>query len=300
MAVSKQSREAPTPGADVAGRERVAVRRILRVDDGGGRADDDALTAEEPLEIRIGELPIAVVMRTPCDDFELAAGFLLTEQIVSGPADLAAISYCPTAEPPNLENVVDVRLAAGVEFDREAVQRNFYASSSCGICGKASIAAVLRGAEPLPVRFQVDRSILGGLSGRMRQAQQVFERTGSLHAAALFDPAGELLVLREDVGRHNAVDKVVGSYVVRNATLPPACVLMVSGRASFEVMQKAHAAGIPFVAAVSAPSSLAVDLACDAGMTLVGFLRDRSFNVYAGAERISGVTQPQQVHSREG
>ena len=268
-------------------RDRVVNREITRIRDGVAINDSDALTAEEPLEIRIGDTAISVVMRTPRDDFELAAGFLLTEQIISGPADLSTISYCAAAEPPNRENVVEARLADDVDFDEGRLRRNFYASSSCGICGKASIEAVVQQLPPLEVSFQVPEPVLYALGERMRGGQDVFDRTGSLHAAALFDVDGELLVLREDVGRHNAVDKVVGSYLVRNRTPPQEAILMVSGRASFEIMQKAHAARIAFVAAVSAPSSLAVDLGSEAGMTLVGFLRDRSFNIYAGADRVA-------------
>jgi FdhD protein len=268
------------------GGARFVQRQIVRIADGSEKADTDALTAEEPLEIRIGDAAIAVVMRTPGDDVELVAGFLLTEQVISSPADLATISYCATAEPPNQENVVDVRLAPRIEFDQEKLRRNFYASSSCGICGKASIEAVMQNAPYVETEFHVRTETLSGLGDKLRRGQEVFAQTGSLHGAGLFDVDGELLVVREDVGRHNAVDKVVGSYMVRNRPLPEAAILMVSGRASFEIMQKAHVARIPFVAAVSAPSSLAVDLSREAGITLVGFLRTGSFNIYAGAERV--------------
>ena len=266
--------------------DRVSRRSIVRILDGEATDHTDAVTSEEPLEIRIGETAVAVVMRTPRDDFELAAGFLYTEQLISAPSDLATISYCVTAEPPNQENVVEVRLATGIEFDPEQLRRNFYASSSCGICGKASIDAVIQDAPRIETKFQVRSDVLVGLGDKLRHGQEVFAQTGSLHGAALFDADGELLVIREDVGRHNAVDKVVGSYLVRNRTLPEAAILMVSGRASFEIMQKAQVARIPFVAAVSAPSSLAVDLGREAGMTLVGFLRESSFNIYAGADRV--------------
>ena len=249
--------------------------------------EDDPVTVEEPLEIRIGEESIAVIMRTPCHDFELAAGFLRTEGLIASPRELGAISYCSAAEPPNEENIVEVKLAAGVEFDMEILRRNFYASSSCGVCGKASIEAISCQAPELIGEFTVSPAVLYGLGDRMRQAQDVFEQTGSLHAAALFDKTGELLVLREDVGRHNAVDKLVGYYTLRNQSIPAESLLMVSGRTSFEIIQKAWMAGIAVVAAVSAPSSLAVDLAGESGMTLIGFLRGQGFNVYAGQQRIA-------------
>ncbi len=266
--------------------QRVTQRPIRRFRAADQMAADDCVTVEEPLEIRVEETPIAVVMRTPCDDFELAAGFLCSEGLIQSPQELGAISYCTAAEPPNEENIVEVKLAAGVVFDRQRLQRNFYASSSCGVCGKASIEAITCEAPVLKGDFTVPLAMLYGLGDRMRQAQDVFEQTGSLHAAALFDPAGDLLVLREDVGRHNAVDKLIGHYALRNQPVPTKSVLMVSGRTSFEIVQKARMAGIAVVAAVSAPSSLAVDLAREAGMTLLGFLRGRGCNVYTGEERI--------------
>jgi FdhD protein len=247
---------------------------------------EDLLTVEEPLEIRISGQALAVLMRTPREDFDLVAGFLYTEGMIRRPQDLGALSYCPTAQPPNLENVVEAQLSAGVEFDLERFRRNFYATSSCGICGKASIEATRSQAPALGGTFRLRREVLYGLDEKLRQAQAVFARTGSLHAAALFDPEGELLVLREDVGRHNAVDKVVGVFVRAGRSLPDRALLMVSGRASFEIVQKALMAGIALVAAVSAPSTLAVDLARESGMTLVGFLRGQGANVYAGAERV--------------
>lgn len=265
---------------------RFAKRPIVRLDGVAAREDDDNLTREEPLEIRLQGEPIAVVMRTPKDDFDLVAGFLLTEGIVQAPTDIGTISYCEQAEPPNLENVIEVRLSDGVEFDTERLKRNFYASSSCGICGKASIDHVMDLAPAISTHFTVGTELLYALDEKLREAQDVFSQTGSVHAAALFDTHGRMLALREDVGRHNAVDKVIGK-LVREDRLPPAeCVLMVSGRTSFEIMQKALIAGIPMVAAVSGPSSLAVDVAREANMTLIGFLRGKRCNVYAGAERI--------------
>ena len=265
---------------------RVETRPIYRVRNAQKVAEDDPVTVEEPLEIRIAGESVAVIMRTPCHDFELAAGFMRTEGLINTSSQLGTISYCTAAEPPNEENVVEVKLAAGVDFDLETLRRNFYASSSCGVCGKASIEAIRCQAPVLSEDFAVPVETIYGLNERMRQVQDVFEQTGSLHAAALFNARGDLLVLREDVGRHNAVDKVVGYYTLRNEPIPEQSVLMVSGRTSFEIVQKAWMAGIAMIAAVSAPSSLAVDLAVESGMTLLGFLRGRGFNVYAGEQRI--------------
>ena len=266
---------------------QLVSRGIVRLREGASQVCQDPLTVEEPLEIRIGEQAIAVIMRTPRDDFDLAAGFLLTEGLITGPRELATISYCSTAAPPNLENIVEVRLAQGVEFDSEQLKRNFYASSSCGVCGKASIESITRRVPALAVDFLVEPEVLYSLDHKLRAAQTVFAQTGSLHAAALFDERGELLVLREDVGRHNALDKLVGSFMLRNQPIPSRSILLVSGRASFEIIQKAHTAGIPIVAAVSAPSSLAVDLAREGGITLLGFLRGRGCNLYTGEHRIA-------------
>ena len=265
---------------------RLLPQSIVRYQDLHERERQDQVTVEEPLEIRLDQEAIAVVMRTPRDDFDLAAGFLYTEGLIRAPGDIGTISYCSAAQPPNLENIVEVRLASGVNFDRGQLKRNFYASSSCGVCGKASIEAIWTRAPRLEADFQVELEVLYGLDEKLRAAQAVFEQTGSLHAAALFDPRGKLLVLREDVGRHNAVDKVVGSFMLENRTPPARSILMVSGRTSFEIVQKALVAGIPMVAAVSAPSSLAVDMAREADMTLVGFLRGRGCNLYSGKQRI--------------
>lgn len=268
--------------------KRLRPQSILRLQDGAqAEVREDLLTVEEPLEIRIGGQPVAVLMRTPREDFDLVAGFLYTEGMIRRPQDLGALSYCSTAQPPNLQNVVEVQLSEGVAFDLERFRRNFYASSSCGICGKASIEAIRAQAPTLTGAFSVRREVLFTLDEKLRRAQAVFARTGSLHAAALFDPEGELLVLREDVGRHNAVDKVVGTFVRAGRPLPDQGLLMVSGRASFEIVQKALMAGIAMVAAVSAPSTLAVELAMESNMTLVGFLRGQGANVYTGAERLA-------------
>lgn len=266
--------------------QRQVERSIVRWREDEAKVEDDVVTVEEPLELRVGGVSIAVIMRTPRDDFDLAAGFLLTEGLIDGPAAIGAISYCASAEPPNEKNVIEVKVAAGRHFDHEQLKRNFYASSSCGVCGKASIEAITCRVPALQSDLELAPDLLCALPDKMRQAQAVFECTGSLHAAALFDEQGELILLREDVGRHNAVDKLVGAFALRGESVPRRSVLLVSGRTSFEIVQKAMAAGIAMVAAVSAPSSLAVDLAAAAGMTLVGFLRGRGFNIYAGAERV--------------
>ncbi|WP_370963213.1 formate dehydrogenase accessory sulfurtransferase FdhD [Amycolatopsis sp. cg9] len=265
-------------------------RRVLRVRDGVQTTRPDTLTVEEPLEIRVGGTALSVTMRTPGDDFDLAAGFLVGEGVVRAPTDIRAIRYCAgaTADGGNTYNVLDVALADGVAPPDASVARNFYTTSSCGLCGKASLDAV-RTTVTWPVAtdpFTTDPAALAGLPDELRAAQRVFDRTGGLHAAGLFDGDGKLLCLREDVGRHNAVDKVVG-WATRAGTLPLAgTALMVSGRASFELVQKAVMAGIPLLAAVSAPSSLAVDLAAELGLTLVGFLRGTSMNVYTRPDRL--------------
>ncbi|MFE9689761.1 formate dehydrogenase accessory sulfurtransferase FdhD [Micromonospora sp. NPDC005806] len=276
-------------------------RSVLRIDldaaaDGRARVRrQDTLAVEAPLEIRVGAAgpgrrkPLAVTMRTPGDDLDLAIGFLLTEGLIRSADDVHTAQLCAGAETPNTYNVVDVVLAPGVPEPTTDPSRNFYTTSSCGVCGKASIDSVRTRSlfavadDPLDVPAE----LLAALPDRLRAAQRAFDRTGGLHAAGLFTPDGELVVLREDVGRHNAVDKVIG-WAVRERRLPLAGhVLLVSGRASFELTQKAWMAGVPLLAAVSAPSTLAVELAEEAGMTLVGFLRGRTMNVYAGAHRLT-------------
>lgn len=267
-------------------------RRVLRIRGGAADHRADTLVAEEPLEIRLNGRPLAITMRTPGDDFALATGFLVSEGVLAAADEVANVVYCAgaTAEGVNTYNVVDVTLARGVPLPDISLERNVYTSSSCGLCGKASLDAV-RTATRLPIaRTGLPRltpQLLAALPERLREGQAVFERTGGLHAAALFSGDGELLDLREDVGRHNAVDKLVGR-ALRDGRLPLADrILMVSGRASFELAQKAVMAGVPVLAAVSAPSSLAVDLARESGLTLVGFLRGDSMNVYAGEDRIA-------------
>jgi FdhD protein len=261
-------------------------RKVLRLRGDAATARPDALAVEEPMEIRVGGTQVAVTMRTPGDDFELATGFLVSEGVVGAADEVVAIRYCAGGRPDPTYNVLDVTLSRDVDVPDFA--RNFYTSSSCGLCGKDSLDAVRTTARwsvaDDPVR--VPSTLLADLPDRLRVGQAVFERTGGLHAAGLFTADGELLCLREDVGRHNAVDKVVG-WALAAGRLPLAgCLLQVSGRASFELVQKAWMAGVPVLSAVSAPSTLAVDLAEEAGMTLAGFVRDGGMNVYAGARRV--------------
>jgi FdhD protein len=271
--------------ADRTGNVPAVRRRVVRVRDGRAQELPDFLAAEEPLEVRLGGEQVAVTMRTPGHDTELAVGFLVGEGIVR-PEDVAGVAECRSDEGDG--GVADVRLRPGATASG-GWQRNFYATSSCGVCGKASIDAVRVAAGPVADGPTVVMDVLRSLPDRLREAQRVFDRTGGLHAAGLFTPDGELVTLREDVGRHNAVDKVVGRHALEGDLPLGGRVLMVSGRASFEIVQKAVVAGIPMVAAVSAPSTLAVDLAAESNATLVGFLRAGGFNVYAGRERIAGL-----------
>jgi FdhD protein len=297
--------------------------------------EKDFLAAEEPLEIRIEGRSVAVVMRTPGEDRELAAGFLVTEGMVRTAGDLVDIAHRPHCvlsaqnnagrpreivedesggKPRLLQlrrqvagdsrtdrtvtqsegNVINVRLRKPESLDLKKLTRHVFTSSSCGICSKASIEAVRQQFAQIEDGFEVDPSVLLGLPAALASAQENFKRTGGLHACALFDSAGTLLVLREDVGRHNALDKVIG-WALLGGRLPlRQHILLLSGRTSFEMMQKALAAGIPIVAAISAPSSLAVQFAHDSGQTLVGFLRGERMNIYAGAGRVQGVTSSRQ------
>jgi FdhD protein len=289
-------RRRPGPRGKMAGMGRVTARRgVVRIDleQSSAIRRPDTLTAEEPLEIRVGPAgaprpPLAVTMRTPGHDIDLAIGFLLTEGIIARDEDVYTAQLCAGDNEPNTYNVVDVALAPGVAPPQVDPTRNFYTTSSCGVCGKASIDAVrIRStydvaADPMTV----DAKTLAKLPDALRTAQKTFSATGGLHAAGLFTTAGDLVVAREDVGRHNAVDKVIG-WAVREGRLPlSGHVLLVSGRASFELTQKASMAGIPMLAAVSAPSTLAADLADDAGLTLIGFLRGSTMNVYTRPERV--------------
>jgi FdhD protein len=273
---------------------RVTVRRpVVRVREQGVGRRPDALAAEEPLEIRVDGKPLAVTMRTPGHDVELAHGFLLTEGVITSISDIETARYCDSVDDTgrNTYNVLDLALAPGVAPPDDSVERRFYTTSSCGVCGKASLDAVRTRTAFSPEKDEVEipAEVLFGLPDALRAAQKVFDSTGGLHGAGLFTADGTLLAAREDVGRHNAVDKVLGHALLTGGVPAVGTVLMVSGRASFELTQKAVMAGVPALAAVSAPSSLAVEMADDAGMTLVGFLRGRSMNIYAGASRVTGI-----------
>jgi len=252
---------------------------------------EDQLTIEEPLEVRIDRRSLAVIMRTPGHDRELAAGFLFTEGVVRQPADILVIEDAADAEGLPLANVVNILLRPGdaqaLQPQPVAFERHFAVSASCGLCGKNSIADLMLTTPPLTAdEVRIPASIIYSLSVQLRTAQAVFTHTGGLHAAGLFDITGKLLLLREDVGRHNAVDKLIGHGLLHGGFPYANHILMVSGRTSFEIIQKALLAGIPCVAAISAPSSLAVELADQSGITLIGFLRNHSMNVYTHAHRI--------------
>ncbi|MGH2590742.1 MAG: formate dehydrogenase accessory sulfurtransferase FdhD [Actinomycetota bacterium] len=271
-------------------RRSVARVRALAVRDGATVDRPDVLAAEEPMEIRVegaGQpaVAVAVTMRTPGGDFELATGFLFTEGLIAGQDDVRRVSYCEDLEPDEQHyNVVTVELTR--PFDAEAVRRNFYASSSCGICGKATLDDVEVHCAPIGPGPEVEGDAIAGMPDALRGAQRVFEQTGGLHAAGLFSAEGELLALREDVGRHNAVDKIVGERLLAGDLPLSERVLQVSGRIGFEIVQKAARAGIPVISAVGAPSSLAVEAAERLGMTLVGFVRDGRYNLYTHPGRI--------------
>ena len=253
------------------------------------QASPDEVVREEPLEIRVGGVSIAVVMRTPGHDLELARGFLVTERIAPQPAAITSVHHCTTVEAPEAEdNVVIATLSPGTDVDLAKLRRNLYASSSCGICGKATIESALAHAPALRDEVRVPAATLYGLPETLARHQEVFHRTGGLHAAGLFRPDGTLLAMREDVGRHNAVDKVVGWAALEGALPLAGHVLLVSGRVSYEIVQKALAARIPIIAAVSAPSTLAVELAEQGGVTLAAFVRGETLSVYTHADRIGG------------
>ena len=253
---------------------------VQRFEGDSSASFQDLLAVEEPLEIRLGDKTISITMRTPGQDAELAAGFLFTEGILEGPHQILDIQHA--------KNSIAVQINPDVEVDFERLQRNFYTTSSCGVCGKASIEALrIQGCPVLPrSSTAMDATLIHGLPQAQRNEQAVFQRTGGLHAAALFDLKGNFILLREDVGRHNAVDKLIGAEMLAGRTPLSNTLLLVSGRASFELTQKALMAGIPILAAVGAPSSLAVETAQRFNMTLIGFVRDGRFNIYSGAERI--------------
>jgi FdhD protein len=253
--------------------------------DGYGAWDLDELAIEEPLEIRVQGQPVSVTMRTPGHDDELAVGFLLTEHVIAGASDVQSVARCCKRK--EGANLVNVHLAPDVPLDLQRLTRHVFAASSCGLCGKTTIDAIAQRFPAATSSVQFPPDLVASLPERMRASQVTFRHTGGLHAAALFDERGNLLVLREDVGRHNAVDKVLGRAVLNGWTPLDRHILLVSGRSSFEIMQKALAGGVPVLAAVSAPSSLAVDFAHRNGQTLVGFLRDNRMNVYTHAHRVS-------------
>jgi FdhD protein len=264
----------------------IDVTQVTEWRDGQVRRSQDYLVAEEPLEIRLGTTPLSVTMRTPGQDLELAAGFLFTEGFIQKREQICSLEYGKTKNDQSSGNIVQVELK-DASFEKEQLQRNFYMTSSCGICGKASIEAVrAKGIRRPNPEFSLDPAILCSLPEQLKAAQSIFDRTGGLHAAGLFNASGHLLALREDVGRHNAVDKIVGWALLEGRLPLSECALMVSGRGGFEIIQKALMAGVPLLASVSAPSGLAVRLARETGMTLVGFLRGSRFLVYSGEERL--------------
>src|SRR5215210_1587881 len=280
--------------SDKARRSSKTKTRVRVVEDGKMRMRPDALATEEPMEIRLlaggATQTVAVTMRTPGADFELAAGFLYGEGIVKSTDDIARISYCVDSDLDAAQqyNIVNVELRGGTEYDLRPLERHFYTTSACGVCGKASLEQLeLRGCPVVGPGPEISAETLYSLPEKLRKAQGLFDATGGLHAAALFDQEGNLVALREDVGRHNATDKLVGWALLEGKLPLSGHIVMVSGRSSFEILQKCLTAGVPFVCAISAPSSLAVDVAREFGMTLVGFLRERRFNVYAGHERVA-------------
>jgi FdhD protein len=270
---------------------RVSVHRpVLKISSGRRVRRPDTLAAEEPLELRVNGAPLTVTMRTPGHDIELAHGFLLTERVIGNLEDVSNARYCAGAEVDgrNTYNVLDVQLAPGVAPPDASVTRNFYTTSSCGVCGKAALDAVKLATRfpPAAAPCPVTPELILSLPDKLRTQQRVFSTTGGLHGAGLYRSDGSMIAVREDVGRHNAVDKVLGAALLAGEIPLSDTILMVSGRASFELVQKAAMAGVPILAAVSAPSSLAVELAEEQGMTLAGFVRGESMNVYTGAERI--------------
>jgi len=270
---------------------------ISKISGNSQTARDDHVAVEEPLELRLGfetasgrtESSVSITMRTPGDDAELAIGFLFTEAIIKSAGDIALVKHCgPAAPDSGNHNVIRVELESGVDVDLERIQRHFYTTSSCGVCGKTSLEALRTcgAAQQTDTATRFSKAVLTALPERLRAAQATFAATGGLHAAAAFNTSGELVACYEDIGRHNAVDKVVGELLSQGLIPATELGLIVSGRASFELMQKTVMAGMPLLAAVSAPSSLAIELAREFNVTLVGFLRGDTFNIYAAEERI--------------
>ncbi len=268
--------------------------RVRVVENGQMRVRPDSLATEEPMEIRLltgaAKQTVAVTMRTPGADFELAAGFLYGEGIISSRDEIKKISYCvdPDVDAEQQYNIVNVELRGDRDYDLRSLERHFYTTSACGVCGKASLEQLeLRGCPVVSPGPEVSAETIYSLPEKLREAQGLFDATGGLHAAALFGADGDLLALREDVGRHNATDKLIGWALMQGRLPLSENIVMVSGRSSFEILQKCLTAGVPLVCAISAPSSLAVDVARQFGITLVGFLRNERFNVYSAPERVS-------------
>ncbi len=279
--------------ANVGRRGSKTKTRVRVVEDGRARLRPDTLATEEPMEVRLlagdASQTVAVTMRTPGADFELAAGFLYGEGIITSPEDVLKMSYCvdPEIDAEQQYNIVNVELREGRSYDLRPLERHFYTTSACGVCGKASLEQLeLRRCPVIPPGPEIPAKAIYSLPDKLREAQGLFEATGGLHAAALFDKEGNLVALREDVGRHNATDKLIGWALLEGRLPLSDHIVMVSGRSSFEIMQKCLVARVPIVCAISAPSSLAVDVAREFGMTLVGFLRGNKFNAYAGPGRI--------------
>ena len=277
--------------------QQVSTKQVVRWNLSETTQIEDELVIEEPLEIRVGQQSLIVVMRTPGHDFELAAGFLFTENLIQSEDDIEIIAYCEDdtteSRTDNLdtgmslfENIVNVHLKDKLVLEEAGWQRNFHANASCGLCGKMTIDAVKHQVDPLEFGLRLNHNVLYQLNNQLRAAQTVFDKTGGLHAAGLFNEKGELLIIREDIGRHNAVDKVIGQALLSDMIPLDNHILMVSGRASFEIVQKALFARIPIVVAVSAASTLAVDLAKEGNITLVGFMRDKRMAVYSHPKRI--------------
>lgn len=273
----------------------VSSTKIIKIDSQGQENLPDLVAMEEPLEIRLGigpkshreQINLTVTMRTPGHDKELALGFLYAEGIISSIEDVNSIEYCETVKPEEEGNVIRAELVSSIRINEEKLSRHFYTNSSCGVCGKSSIEAISVFIPTQNDSFPtVEKSLLYKLPLLMKEAQKVFEHTGGIHACALFDVDGTLMKLREDVGRHNAVDKLIGAILIENKIPVSKSILVLSGRISFELVQKAARAGIQFIAAIGAPSSLAIDMAKKHQITMVGFLKNSSFNIYSGEERI--------------
>lgn len=256
---------------------------VFKIEERQTKRVDDDVVIEEPLEIRVNGESLTVTMRTPGDDFDLAFGLLWTEGIIGSRQEIGIIAYCPDEEQPELKNILNVGL---IDAERKLESsRRLWSNSSCGLCGKATLDAIRQVCRPIASALAVASEVICTLPSRLREAQINFDKTGGIHAAGIFDEHGTLLFIREDIGRHNAVDKVLGAALVAGVRMPDS-ILMVSGRLGFEIAQKALVAGVPVVASVSAPSSLAVELANDFGMTTIGFLRGHSMNVYSHAHRV--------------